>query len=54
MLEAGQSISRSGEFSGTGKQGENAESAQKAAQLMHVSDFSVKAADKVKKQGVRH
>ena len=35
-----------------GKHGENAESAQKAAEMMHVSDFSVKAADKVKKQGV--
>src|SRR5439155_6376776 len=34
------------------KQGRAAESAQQAAALMKVSDFSVRAADKVKKQGV--
>jgi len=34
------------------KQGKNAESAQQAAALLKVSDFSVRAADKVKKQGV--
>jgi hypothetical protein len=35
-----------------GKQGRSGESAQMAAELMKVSDFSVKAADRVKKQGV--
>ena len=35
-----------------GKDGENGRVAQKAAELMRVSHFSVKAADKVKKHGV--
>ena len=35
-----------------GNDEENIHAAAKAAEMMHVSDFSVKAADKVKKQGV--
>ena len=51
--EAGDTVPRRGEFSPPGKkQQDKGRSAQKAAELMKVSDFSVKAADRVKKQGV--
>ena len=49
---AGDGVPRWGEFSPTGKPEAKGRSAQKAAELMKVSDFSVKAADRVKKQGV--
>jgi hypothetical protein len=51
-LKVGDSAPRLGEFSQTGKHEEYGPSAQKAAQLMKVSDFSVKAADTVKNHGV--